>query len=78
MLDASPEQLPSFVNVITDSVQDGSVLRLLDPFVQAVEFIRTRDLAVLERLFPEVRRIVVDIVRRVAPELDDLMRPATD
>ena len=76
VLDVQAGRVPEMVRMLRESVGEENVLRLLDPFLQAEELIRTRDLVILERLFPEVRELVVDIVHRAAPELDELTRPA--
>ncbi len=75
-VDFRPQEFLAAMEIVRQNVTEEDVLRLLDPFVQAAEFIRTRDLTLLERLFPEVRELVLDIVHRVAPELDELVKPA--
>jgi hypothetical protein len=76
VLQTRPQEFLAAVEIVRQNVTEEDVLRLLDPFLQAAEFVRARDLTLLERLFPEVRGLVLDIVHRVAPELDDLVRPA--
>jgi tetratricopeptide (TPR) repeat protein len=76
VIEVRPQEFLAAVEIVRQNVTEEDVLRLLDPFLQAAEFVRTRDLTLLERLFPEVRGLVLDIVHRVAPELDDLVRPA--
>ncbi|MCP5111297.1 MAG: hypothetical protein GY953_10720, partial [bacterium] len=70
LLDIEPGLFPSIVSLLVERVEHEDILRLLDPFLRANEFLRTRDLRVLERLFPEVRELVVDIVGRVEPNLN--------
>jgi hypothetical protein len=76
VLEIRPQEFLAATEIVRQNVTEEDVLRLLDPFLQAAEFVRARDLTLLERLFPEVRGLVLDIVHRVAPELDDLVRPA--
>jgi hypothetical protein len=70
VLDVKPEMFQSFVNLLAERVNNEDVLKLLDPFLKASGFLRTKDLTILERLFPEVRELVLDIVRRVDPDLN--------
>ncbi len=66
-LDVSPGMYLDFVNLVVERVKDENTVKLLDPFLQAGEFLRTGNLVLLERLSPEVRELVLDIVRRVEP-----------
>jgi tetratricopeptide (TPR) repeat protein len=66
-LDVSPGMYQSFVSLVAERVKDENTVKLLDPFLQAGEFLRTGNLVLLERLSPEVRELVLDIVRRVEP-----------
>jgi len=71
LLDIKPEMFQSFVSLFAQKVGSEDVLKLLDPFVKASQFLQTRDLSVLERVFPEVRELVLDIIRRVDPQLHE-------
>ncbi len=66
-LDVSPGIYLDFVNLVAERVKDENTVKLLDPFLQAGEFLKTGNLVLLERLSPEVRELVLDIVRRVEP-----------
>ena len=65
VLDLAPEQFPEAVDMVTSTVANESVLRLVDPFIQAAEYARTGDVTILERLFPEIREIVMEIGERL-------------
>ena len=69
LLDVRPEMFQSFASLVAEKVSNEDVLQLLDPFLKANEFIQTRNLGILERLFPEVRELVLDVIRRVDPAL---------
>ena len=69
VLDSAPDELPRMVSLLSQKVNNEDVLRLLDPFIQATEYMETKDVTILERLFPEVRELVQDIVQRVDPDL---------
>jgi tetratricopeptide (TPR) repeat protein len=69
VLDVQPQMFSAFVTIVHERVEDENVLKLLDPFLQANDLLRTKNVAILERLFVEVRELVLDIVRRVDPEL---------
>lgn len=77
MLDIRPDSFQSFVSLLAEKVHDEDVLRLLDPFLKASDFLRTKDLTILERLFPEVRELVLDVVRRVDPDLHEQVKRLT-
>jgi hypothetical protein len=63
-----------YADQLSERVRNDRVLSLLDPFLQAAAFLRTKDVSILERLFPEVRELVLDIVRRVSPGLVTQLR----
>jgi len=69
LLDIAPGHFVEYADRLQEKVKNDGVLRLLDPFLQAAAFIRTKDVSILERVFPEVRELVLDIVRRVSPYL---------
>jgi uncharacterized protein len=73
-LDVSPGMYQDFVNLVAEKVKDENTLRLLDPFLKAGEFLRTGNLILLERLSPEVRELVLDIIRRVEPVRHEELR----
>lgn len=64
LLDASP---PAFEAVADDVLERGSheVRELLNPYLQAVSYSRTSDVTILDRLFPEVRELVLEIVKQL-------------
>jgi ADP-heptose:LPS heptosyltransferase len=66
-----PHLFIELVQLVHDRLKDEQVLKLLEPFVKAGEFLQTKSVTVLERLFPEVRELVLDIVKRVDPALHD-------
>jgi tetratricopeptide (TPR) repeat protein len=68
-LEAQPQAFIGLVQVLSERLKDEKALKLLEPFFAASEFLQTRNLAILERLFPEVRELVLDIVKRVEPAL---------
>lgn len=61
VLAQQPHALPEVVDWLREAVSEDNVLRLLAPFVQAVEYARTGDVAILEEQFPETREIVAEI-----------------
>jgi tetratricopeptide (TPR) repeat protein len=67
VLDIKPELFQDFMRLFSQKVTNKDLLQLLDPFVKANDFLQTKNLTILERLFPEVRELVLDIVRRVDP-----------
>jgi tetratricopeptide (TPR) repeat protein len=67
VLDARPEVFETFAGALAERVKNEDVLRLLYPFIRAGDYLRTRDLSILERLFPEIRELVLDMVRHVEP-----------
>jgi len=67
VLDVNPQLLPGLVEELTRAVTEKRVLDLLDPFVQAARYSITKDVTVLEKLFPEVREVVIEIAERIAP-----------
>jgi len=69
LLDISPGHFVEYADRLREKVKNDDVLRLLDPFLQAAAFIKTKDVTIFERLFPEIRELVLDIVRRVSPYL---------
>ncbi|MGA2260829.1 MAG: tetratricopeptide repeat protein [Acidobacteriota bacterium] len=74
LLDISPGNFVEYAERLREKVKNDGVLRLLDPFLQAAAFIRTKDVSILERVFPEVRELVLDIVRRASPDLITQLR----
>ena len=76
-LDIQPQAFTALANLVAERVKDESVLKLLDPFLKANDLLRTKDVTILERLFVEVRELVLDIVRRVDPELHQQVQRLT-
>lgn len=74
VLNIAPAQFAEYVNRLGEKVKGERVPSLLNPFLRAAEFIDTGDLSILERLFPEVRELVLDIIRKVVPDLVDNLR----
>ena len=74
LLNISPGHFVEYADQLSERVRNDRVLSLLDPFLQAAAFLRTKDVSILERLFPEVRELVLDIVRRVSPGLVTQLR----
>ncbi len=74
MLDLAPCDFAEYAEQPRGKVKYDDSLKLLNPFLQAAAFIKTKDVTILERLFPEVRELVLDIVRRVSPDLVDQLR----
>jgi tetratricopeptide (TPR) repeat protein len=74
LLDISPGHFVEYADQLSERVRNDGVLRLLGPFLQAAAFLRTKDVSILERLFPEVRELVLDLVRRVSPDLVTQLR----
>ncbi len=73
-LDTHPSLFTELVQLVHDRLKDENVLRLLEPFLRAGEFLQTRNVSILERLFPEVRELVLDVVKRIDPALHDEFR----
>jgi tetratricopeptide (TPR) repeat protein len=71
VLDINPHAFPALVGAVARRVRKEAVLKLLEPFLRAKELLETRDVGILERLFPEVRAVVLDILRRVEPRLPE-------
>ena len=67
ILDVRPEVFETFAGALADRVKNEGVLKLLDPFTKAGDYVRTKNLSILERLFPEIRELVLDMVRHVEP-----------
>lgn len=65
LLDAAPERFIDAVEMVRASVTDENVLQPVDPFLQAAEYVQTGDVGILERLFPEIREIVMEIGERL-------------
>ena len=65
VLQLVPERFADAVDMVRATVRNADVLRLVDPFIQAVEYFRTGDVTILERLFPEVREVVMEIAERL-------------
>jgi tetratricopeptide (TPR) repeat protein len=74
LLNISPGHFVEYADQLRERVKNDGVLRLLAPFLQAAAFIRTKDVSILERLFPEVQELVLDLVRRVSPDLITQLR----
>ncbi len=68
VLDPHPNVFTELVQLMTKKITDENLLKLLDPFIKAAEFIEKKDVVLLEKLFPEVRELVLDIVKRADPE----------
>ena len=66
-LDTQPQAFIEIVQLVRDRLMDEKVIQLLEPFLKAGEFLQTKNVTILERLFPEVRALVLDIVKRVDP-----------
>ena len=74
-LDAQPARFVELVQMVRERLKEERALNLLEPFLRAGELLQTKDVTILERLFPEVRELVLDIVKRVDPALHgDLSR----
>jgi tetratricopeptide (TPR) repeat protein len=69
LLNISPGHFVEYAERLHERVKKDDVLRLLDPFLQAAAFLRTKDVSILERLFPEVQELVLNVVRCVSPDL---------
>jgi tetratricopeptide (TPR) repeat protein len=74
VIDISPSVFPAFVDLVSHKTLTEDTRSILDPFVKAKELLETRDLTILERLFPEVRELVLDVVRRVEPAFYDSLK----
>ena len=74
MLDRDASHLAEMVRLLRELVDNEDVLELLNPFVQAADLMETKDVTILERLFPEVRELVLDIVSRVDPGFENELR----
>jgi len=74
LLNISPGHFVEYADQLRERVKNDGVLRLLDPFLQAAAFLRTKDVSILERLFPEVQELVLNVVRRVSPDLITQLR----
>ena len=73
-LDTQPHVFVELAELVHDRLKDEKVLKLLEPFLKAGEFLQTQNVAILERLFPEVRELVLDIVKRIDPALHEKSR----
>jgi hypothetical protein len=73
-LDVGAAAFQGFVTLLAERVTNEDVLKLLEPYLKASEFLQTKDLLILERLFPEIRELVLDIVWRVDPGLREQLR----
>jgi tetratricopeptide (TPR) repeat protein len=69
VLDVKPGMFQDFARLLAERVKNEGVLRLLDPFLKANDLLQSKDLTILEKLFPELRELVLDIVRHVDPDL---------
>jgi hypothetical protein len=77
VLDVKPGMFQNLARLLAKRVRNEGVLRLLDPFLKASDLLQSKDLTILEKLFPEVRELVLDIVRRVDPELHGQLKRLT-
>jgi tetratricopeptide (TPR) repeat protein len=73
-LETQPQLFIELVQLVHDRLKEEKVLKLIEPFLKAGEFLQTKNVTVLERLFPEVRELVLDIVKRVDPALHEKSR----
>jgi hypothetical protein len=67
--DIQPQAFAELVQMVTEQLKDEKARRVLEPFLKTGEFLQAEDVGILERLFPEVRELVLDIVKRVDPAL---------
>lgn len=67
VLDSVPQRFLELIQLVRDRLKEERARALLEPFLKAGEFLQTKDVTLLERLFPEVRELVLDIVKRVDP-----------
>jgi len=72
VLDAHPALMPDWISELLRAVKDEKTLRLLDPYIQAVNYAKTQDVTILEALFPEVRQLVLDIATRIKPDIQKI------
>jgi len=65
LLDGPPYAFEMAVNKISEKIVEPNVLALLNPYLQAAAYSETGDASILDRLFPEVRELVVEISHRL-------------
>lgn len=74
-LDIKPSVFCEMVKLVLSEIKNEEVLSALNPYIQAVKLLETKDLTILEKLFPEVQELVVDIISHIdAPYAEKLKR----
>ncbi|MEE9401570.1 MAG: hypothetical protein V3V47_00060, partial [Desulfobacteria bacterium] len=66
LLEGQAASFHAAVEKIKEKVVEKDVLDLLNPYIQASDYVHTGDLSILERLFPEVREIVLEISEKLS------------
>lgn len=65
LLDSAPMAFEEALGLVSKTVVDEDILDFLAPYFKAVEYAKTHDPTILDRLFPEVREIVLEIVEKL-------------
>jgi len=65
LLDGAPLAFEMVIDKAKEKIIEPNILALLDPYLQTAAYIRTGDVSILDRLFPEVRELVLEISQRL-------------
>jgi hypothetical protein len=65
LLDAPPPAFEVGIDTVREKIVEPSILALLNPYLQAAEYVRTGDASILDRLFPEIRELILEISQRL-------------
>jgi tetratricopeptide (TPR) repeat protein len=65
LLDGPPLAFEMAIERVNERIAESNILALLKPYLQAAELVRTGDVSILDRLFPEIRELVLEISQRL-------------
>ena len=79
LLDGPPFAFEMAIEKVKQKIVEASILALLNPYLEAATYNQTADASILDRLFPEVRELVLEISQRLqrrTPSPVEAMRDA--
>ena len=65
LLDGPPLAFETAIDKVREKIIEPNILALLNPYLQTAAYIRNGDVSMLDRLFPEVRELVLEISQRL-------------